>query len=326
MNYLIFGGGGFIGGHLTKYISEQNVSLDNIYNLDICNSKNTYVKHTYVDVRKPIVLNIENASSSIIFNLAAIHVTPGHEENSYFETNVLGAENVCNFARQHNINTIVFTSSIAPYGVSEDLKSESTLPIPKTPYGISKLTAEYVHKLWQNEQPDIRRLIIVRPGVVFGRGEGENFTRLYTALKKGFFFYPGRKDTIKAAVYVKDAVRILYETAIFEIPGITMFNLTYFPAPTIEEICQVISKVTKVKKPKLVVPHHALKLFATLLYTSAKFFGVKMNGIHPDRVKKLTISTNISAKKLSETRYSIKYDLEESIVDWFNDCHEEGLY
>jgi len=326
MNYLIFGGGGFIGAHLAKYIADQEVCVENIYSLDINNKENVYSKYIYCDVRQPVDVEIAEISSSIIFNLAAVHVTPGHADYEYFETNIWGAENVCNFARKNKINTIVFTSSIAPYGVSEDNKTETTLPLPNTPYGISKLTAEYIHKVWQAEDPGKRKLIIARPGVVFGKNEGGNFTRLYSSLKKGFFFYPGRKNTIKASVYVKDVIRILFDASIYEAPGVVTFNLTYFPAPSIEEICEAIAHVTKVKEPEIVVPPNTLKFAAGLLYSSAKILGKKFNGIHPDRVKKLMISTNISGEKLSNTRYRLRYNLEESITDWFNDCDRKGLY
>jgi len=325
LNYLIFGGGGFIGTHLAEYIFKQVNEKDNIYNFDINSKENNFSRYTHLDVRQTININIPQVSSSVIFNLSAVHTTPGHPDSEYFETNIFGAENICNFARGNNINTIVFTSSIAPYGPSEALKKEDTLPMPATPYGISKLTAEYIHKVWQAEEPDKRKLIIVRPGVVFGKNEGGNFTRLYKSLKKGFFFYPGRKDTIKAAVYVKEVARILYETAILETPKTITFNLTYFPAPTIEDICKTIARVTKVKEPKLVVPPTPLKLAAGLLYNSANTFGKKINGIHPDRVKKLMISTNISGKKLSMSSYRIQNSLQEAIEDWFNDCDRKEL-
>ena len=54
--------------------------------------------------------------------------------------------------------------------------------------------------------------------------------------------------------------------------------------------------------------------------------GGKKVGIHPDRVKKLMVSTNISGKKLADTGFSFGYTLEESFRDWFRDCGEEGLY
>ena len=68
----------------------------------------------------------------VIFNFAAVHRTPGHEDHEYFETNIRGAENVVAFAEKWNIKKVVFTSSIAPYGAAEELKKETTLPTPNT--------------------------------------------------------------------------------------------------------------------------------------------------------------------------------------------------
>ena len=125
----------------------------------------------------------------IIFNFAAVHRTPGHEDHEYFETNIRGAENVVAFAEKWNIKKIVFTSSIAPYGAAEELKKETTLPNPNTAYGISKLVAEKIHEKWQNGDAAHRQLTIVRPGVVFGKGENGNFTRLYWAIRGHKFAY-----------------------------------------------------------------------------------------------------------------------------------------
>ncbi len=323
MNYIIFGSSGFIGTHLAKHINAAT-STDSIYKYDI----NVKVSNDFdhLDVRQAIDLKLPNISESIIFNLAAVHTTPGHPEHEYFETNILGAENICSFARKNNINTIVFTSSIAPYGPSEDLKEEQTIPMPNSPYGISKLTAEYIHQVWQAEDPLNRKLVIVRPGVVFGQSEGGNFTRLYKSLKQGFFFYPGRKDTLKAAVYVKDVVRILFENATNAKPEIVKFNLTYYPAPSIEHICTTMAEVTGVKRPTIVVPGWLLKTTAGFVYYAGRSIGKKINGIHPDRVKKLMVSTNISGEKLNQSSSKLQFTLKEAIEDWFIDCDRKGLY
>lgn len=323
MNHLIFGGAGFIGTHLKRYITQLSDGTKNVYNYDI-RAKVTD-DFTHVDIREKININLDNSSESVIYNLAAVHVTPGHPDHEYFEANILGAENICNFARENNITTIVFTSSIAPYGPSEVLKTESTLPMPTTPYGISKLTAEYIHKLWQAEDPAHRKLVIFRPGVIFGQHEGGNFTRLYDSMKKGFFFYPGRRDTIKACVYVKDVVRIIHDTAELESPGVVTYNLTYEPAPTIETICETIAVATKVSPPKVLVPGWALTSAAGSVYIGARMLGKKISGIHPDRVKKLMVSTNISGVRLSQSPYKLRFTLQEALEDWFKDCNGEGL-
>lgn len=327
MNYLIFGGEGFIGSHLVEYLNKnKGISYDDIYSLDIVEKqKNRKCKFFFCDIRKEIILPIDGLSNSIVFNLAAVHTTPGHPNHEYFEANILGAENITKFAEMYGIQKIAFTSSIAPYGASEDEKSELSLPMPNTPYGISKFVAEKIHQIWLAKDSGNRKLLIVRPGVVFGKGEGGNYTRLYNSMKKGFFFYPGRKDTIKACVYVKDVARILYEGLMVGEPNL-LFNLTYFPAPSIEKICATIAEVTNVKKPSILIPSWIMMSTAKFINFFASIFGLKLSGIHPDRVKKVMISTNINGQKLSNSSLKLKYTLVEAIQDWRKDCEEVGLF
>lgn len=54
--------------------------------------------------------------------------------------------------------------------------------MPNTPYGISKLVAEKIHEVWQAKDKS-RELTIVRPGIVYGKGEHGNMTRLYWSQK-----------------------------------------------------------------------------------------------------------------------------------------------
>lgn len=314
-NSLIFGSSGFMGQHLANHLGSGSKCLD-------INTRNGISQ--FCDVRKPIEIGINDVS--VIYNLAAIHTTPGHEYHEYFETNVRGAENICNFARGGKINTIVFTSSIAPYGAWEDEKTEESLPLPTSAYGISKWVAEEIHKRWQAEKPDERKLIIVRPGVVFGKGEGGNFTRLYQSMKKGRFFYPGRKDTKKAAIYVKDLARLMAEMVEKEKPGVHLYNTVYAPIHSIEDFCKTMAKATGLESPKLVVPSWVLKSVAGGINGLGKVIGKSFDGIHPDRVKKLMISTNINGQKLLEHGYKMEFSLEEAIEDWFADCGKDGLY
>ena len=312
-NYLLFGGSGFIGHHLTNLIVETQNDPPLIF--DVVTPKAGINDFEKIDVRENINTDYLPNKDDIIFNLAAVHRTPGHPSNEYFETNLLGAENICNYARKNNINTIVFTSSIATYGTYEKQKSETTVPMPDIPYGISKLTAEYIHKLWQQEEPNIRKLIIVRPGVVFGEFEKGNFTRLINSISKKSFFYPGRKDTIKACIYVKDLVDVMFKMIEKETIGVNTYNMTYEPAPSIEEICSIISNKGKLIFPKIKFPSFILLLVSKTLYVLTK-----KEGINPERVKKLMISNNISGVKLN-SKYNLKYGLEEGVLDWMQDTN-----
>ena len=330
MNYIITGGTGFIGTHLTNLLNEVHPDAK-VWNLDIVKpgTPNPVVKNykpavregeklesTWVecDVRKPIEnLPFEPTPEDVIFNFAAVHRTPGHEDIEYFETNIRGAENVCAFAEKYGIRRMVFTSSIAPYGASEQLKEETTLPTPNTPYGISKLVAEKIHMVWQ-KGGEGRKLTIVRPGVVFGKGENGNFSRLYWGIRKHTFAYPGRKDTIKACVYVKELVRFILWNVEERKPPFDIYNCTFEPAYTIEQIVTAMKKVTGLTQWVPYIPN-ALIMPAAV---GAQMVGNPM-GICPARVRKLQISTNICGKKMKESGYQFKYTFEEALKDWFAD-------
>jgi len=347
MNYIITGGTGFIGTHLTNQIIEHDKDAQ-VWNLDIVDpskldtmtnmkeieeyttirqwksplKKGNVRKSTFIfcDIRKPIEnLPFTPTSDDVIFNLAAVHRTPGHPDKEYFETNIRGAENVCAFAEKWGIRNVVFTSSIAPYGAAEELKEETTLPTPNTPYGISKLVAEKIHITWQNKGTD-RKLTILRPGVVFGKGENGNFTRLYWGIRKHTFAYPGRKDTIKACVYVKELVRfILWNVEERQTP-FEIYNCTFEPAYTIEQIVKTMKRVTGLKQSVPYIPNSIIMPMAVC----AQIIGSPM-GICPARVRKLQISTNICGRKMADCGYNFKWTLEEAIENWYKDNNNQCL-
>lgn len=336
MNYIITGGTGFIGTHLTNLLLEEHPEAK-VWNLDIVKpgTPNPVVKNykpavrdgerlgsTYVecDVREPIgELPFMPTPDDVIFNFAAVHRTPGHEDIEYFETNIRGAEHVCEFAERYGIKKMVFTSSIAPYGAAEELKTEETLPTPNTAYGISKLVAEKIHIGWQKGGAD-RRLLIVRPGVVFGKGENGNFSRLYKGIKDHMFAYPGRKDTIKACVYVKELVRFILWNVEEQKDSFNIYNCTFEPAYSIEEIVKAMKNVTGLTQWVPYIPN-AIIMPAAIC---AKMVGSPM-GICPARVKKLQVSTNICGKKLKESGYQFKWTFEGALEDWFSDNNQKCL-
>ena len=195
-NAIITGGSGYVGSHLIRHLKEEK-AYDQIIILDIKAPERDYshspvkVKFVNADVREKIESQpfheLGCDENTVIYNLAAICRIPGFTEIDYYRTNILGAETVCELAEELNCKKIVFTSSVSPYGASEDLKTEESIPQPKDPYGGSKMAAEYIHIGWQKKEPNQRMLSILRPGIIFGKNEKANFTRLYESQKKGFF-------------------------------------------------------------------------------------------------------------------------------------------
>jgi nucleoside-diphosphate-sugar epimerase len=323
---VIFGGSGFIGSHFSEYLLdnglfEKIISAD-LLPLDINRTTNNYrsyaesgvIDYIYCDVRKAIGLNVYDVG--LIANFAAIHREPGHEDNEYFETNLLGAEHVCQWAKDIDCSKIIFTSSIAPYGPTEEEKDETSLPIPATPYGASKLIAEKIHQIWQAENSANRRLVVVRPGVVFGAGERGNVTRLIKATLNFYFFYIGNKNTRKSGVYVKELCNAMW-WAMNKKTGQqpVLFNMSMNPGPTIEEYVRSVCEVAEVKRFVPSVPYGLLYLVSIVIDFFAKLVGISQP-ISPVRVRKLVRSNNIIPRYLEREGYEYLFEFIEALNDW----------
>jgi len=310
---IIFGGAGFIGTHLaTCLVASQRYKR--VVSVDIGQPRANVagVEYLHHDVRQTIDPGISDGSPTDIFNLAAIHVTPGHPDGDYYYTNVLGAVNVCRFANAIGCSNIVFTSSISIYGPSEAALDEEATPAPVSAYGRSKLAAEKIHLLWQSEALD-RKLTIVRPAVIYGLHERGNFTRLSRLLERNSFVYPGRTDTIKSCGYVKDLVSSMMHMSNQQ-DGVSIYNFSFEHRYTISEICAAFSRVAAYRKPRLTIPIWFMNL-AVLPFEALHSAGLK-TGINRDRVRKLWFSTNILPKRLVESGFKFSYDLESSLVEW----------
>lgn len=327
---VIFGGAGFIGTHLVNNLLQR---FESIYIADIrkpCWHPGTSlpsderIKFIYCDVRQSIDENLFVPQVDYIFNLAAVHTTPGHAAHEYFEANIHGAINICKFAEKCGCQKIVFTSSISVYGPGEDEKDEGLIPMPAIPYGSSKIIAEYIHKEWFNNAPESRMLTIVRPGVVFGKGEGGNFTRIANALQKGIFAYPGRDDTIKACLYVKDLCKFLSLSA-HRTPGWYLYNFCYPEKITIKDVVQSFKKALGYKAPEIVLPYPLITVSAAIASLIPLPF-IKKMGVVPERIIKLVKSTNISSQKLINSGFKFDYSLQEAIKDWAYECGSNCLY
>ncbi|ALK08695.1 NAD-dependent epimerase/dehydratase family protein [Blastochloris viridis] len=311
---VVFGGSGFVGTHLVRHLAAD--SADDVVSIDLLPPRETLagVDYRIGDVRDLAGLDLGRPVARI-YNFAAVHTTPGHPTHDYYDTNILGALEVTRFAARSGAREIVFTSSISVYGPSEDTKTEASPPAPESAYGHSKLIAERLHRHWQEAAPD-RRLVIVRPAVVFGPGEGGNFARLAALLKKGVFVYPGRKDTIKACIYVQDLLEAI-EFARSQPESVTLFNAAYPQRYTLEQIVETLIRRHFPKARTVLVPLPVV-LAAAKLLTMLDVFGL---GIHPDRVMKLVRSTDIYPAWLVSRQRLFPDALDRAVELWSAQSH-----
>lgn len=309
---VVFGGAGFIGGHLLAGLAASG-AYRTLVSVDRAAPSRPVegVRYRLADVTMPLAAAL-CPDADEVYDLAALHRTPGHPDDAYYRTNVFGALRICDFARAVAAHTLVFASSIAVYGPSEAPLAEDAPLHPETAYGRSKLAAEEIHRLWRREAPH-RRLVIVRPGLVYGCGEGGNFTRLARLMRRGLFVYPGRRDAIKACGYVEDLVGSIAFALARPEPEI-VYNFGHGEPPTLEAVCAAIARVGGYRPVRLALPASLLAA-AALPFELANRAGLR-NPIDRARIAKLTRSTHVVPRWLTEAGFRPRFELETALADW----------
>jgi nucleoside-diphosphate-sugar epimerase len=151
MNICIVGGSGFIGGHLTNLLWQHH----NLLNIDTVKS----ATHSHVSFVECDITDYPKFKKHVpddidcVILLAAEHKDDVTPTSRYYEVNVEGTENVLKVMTEKNIHNIIFTSSVAVYGLNKHNPNEFSPTDPFNHYGKSKLEAENVLRRWfDNDQ------------------------------------------------------------------------------------------------------------------------------------------------------------------------------
>ncbi len=169
---LITGVNGFTGQYTWQEFLNNGYDVYGISQADI-NQKNIYT--CCLEDKEKLTNIISEIKPDIIIHLAAIaHV--GHISlHQFYETNVIGTENLLNAVYNSNINPqlVLLASSANIYGNNNSGKAlhEEIVPHPENHYAISKLAMEQVAKWWIYKLP----VIIVRPFNYTGIGQDTSF-------------------------------------------------------------------------------------------------------------------------------------------------------
>lgn len=150
MTILICGGAGYIGSHMTKWLSERGgdfVVLDNLstghreavgpYRLieaDLLNEES--LEAAFAGERFEAIMHF--CAKSLVAESA-------QKPLEYYENNVVGTLNLLRAMKRHDVNRIVFSSTAAVFGEPMYERIDEAHPkAPINPYGASKLMVERI--------------------------------------------------------------------------------------------------------------------------------------------------------------------------------------
>lgn len=158
MRFLVTGGAGFIGSHLTEHLLQQGHSVTVIDNLSTGKRQNL-PSHPRLTFLEESVLHCSfNALAQTAYDgLAHLAGTPSVEQSwrqplAAHHNTLSGTVAIVQLAQQLNIPRIVFASSAAVYGDRTPVPiSEDCPPLPVSPYGLQKLASEQYLSLFAKQ-------------------------------------------------------------------------------------------------------------------------------------------------------------------------------
>ena len=291
MSITIIGGSGFVGSFLIKELKDYKVG-----NLDK-NSSPFYDNITINgDIRNLDEIKIPEGTETIVL-LAAEHRDDVSPTSLYYDVNVQGTKNVLKAMNNSGVKNIIFTSSVAIYGLNKTNPDEKHPEDPFNHYGKSKWQAELVIKEWYDNDPIGKSITIVRPTVIFGERNRGNVYNLLKQISSGKFMMIGKGQNKKSMAYVGNIVALIKNRLEKSEPGYHIFNYADKPDFSMTELTQLIEKKMNIKLSKYKIPFwigmlvgYGFDLISLLLRKNLTVSSV--------RIKKFCATTQFDASKI----------------------------
>lgn len=302
---LIIGGSGFVGSRLIN-----NLSINSCINLDKNQSPFFNLITTICDIRNIDEINISQDVEFVVL-LAAEHRDDVSPTSLYYDVNVNGTKNVLKKMDAAGVKNLIFTSSVAVYGLNKNNPNETNAVDPFNHYGKSKWQAELVIKEWYDKDPAGKSITIIRPTVIFGERNRGNVYNLLKQISSGKFLMIGKGHNNKSMAYVANIVAFIKDRLETVDPGYHIFNYADKPDFNMTELVSVIENKMSINIPKTRIPY-----FLGMLGGYGFDFLAKMTGksfsISSVRVQKFCATTQFNADKVN-SNFKAPFTLEEGL-------------
>jgi nucleoside-diphosphate-sugar epimerase len=307
MKIQIVGGGGFIGTNLGRNWEEHTlINIDkSAVNLDGGPMK-------VADLRAPIPLSQSMSPSDWLILLAAEHRDDVTPVSLYHDVNVEGVKNILNKVDKFGITKLLFTSSVAVYGLNKENPTEEHPVDPFNYYGKSKFEAEELLREWYLKAPLQRTLIIIRPTVVFGPNNRGNVYNLLRQIATGKFIMIGSGNNKKSMSFIENITGFIKYCIDQNMSGYQLFNYSDKPDLTTKQLVNHSQKLLEGKISNIRIPY-VLGYAAGLGFDFFAWIMGRKFPISSVRVKKFCATTQFDASKIATTGYVPKFSIEEGI-------------
>lgn len=321
---LFIGASGFVG---TRLIDICKNEFD-ITNFDKQQSSFFQELTTIGDVRNPDDLEKAMQGKETVVLLAAEHRDDVSPISLYYDVNVQGTRNVLEAMEKANVNNIIFTSSVAIYGLNKQNPDEQHPADPFNHYGKSKWQAEEILREWYKKDPENRSLTIIRPTVIFGERNRGNVYNLLNQIASNHFLMVGKGTNYKSMAYVGNVVAFIKYHLQNQQPGYQVYNYVDQPDMDMNDLVTLVEKSLNKKILRTHFPYW-LGMFGGYGFDILSKISGKKFAISSVRIKKFCATTKFDASKAHGCGFKAPYTLEEGLQRTlhyeFIDTNKDGI-
>ncbi|WP_118195463.1 NAD-dependent epimerase/dehydratase family protein [Albibacterium indicum] len=309
MKIAVIGGSGFVGTRLIQGFEHLN-GVD-VINIDKQPSR-SYPSITQIaNVLDKDALARLLKGVDVVVLLAAEHRDDVTPVSLYYDVNVQGMRNTLEAMEINGVKRIVFTSSVAIYGLGKDNPNEDFPAAPFNHYGKSKWQTEQVLQDWYKDHKDWN-INIVRPSVIFGEGNRGNVFNLLNQIASGKFMMIGKGDNYKSMSYICNIIAFI-EFLIWErTMGYHIYNYSDKPDFTTNDLVYQTGRILNKKIPTTRIPYWLGMLGGYGFDVLAFLLRRKLN-ISSIRVKKFCAVTMYDSTKAMSSGFAPPYELKEGL-------------
>lgn len=309
MKVSIIGGSGFVGTRLLDVLSaNEKYTLLNIDKRKSQAHPSITVEGNVLDTNS-IAKHLQETDAVVL--LAAEHRDDVSPTSLYYDVNVQGMKNTLQAMEQAGVKKLIFTSSVAIYGLDKENPNENTPADPFNHYGKSKWQAEEVLQEWIKTHPewDIQ---VIRPTVIFGERNRGNVYNLLQQIASGKFMMIGKGENRKSMSYVGNVVAFIQFLLERNNTGIDTFNYVDKPDFTTNNLVEQTGKVLGKNIPAIRIPY-ALGMLGGYCFDALAFVTRKKLPISSVRVKKFCAVTQFDSTKAMTSGFVPPFRIEEGL-------------
>ncbi|MFT4072395.1 MAG: NAD-dependent epimerase/dehydratase family protein [Dysgonamonadaceae bacterium] len=309
MKISLIGGSGFVGTNLLNILAKNNQY--DLQNIDKQPSSIWPSVTQIANVLEQTALQKLLKETDTVVLLAAEHRDDVSPVSLYYDVNVQGMRNTLHAMEANGVKRIIFTSSVAIYGLDKDNPNENTPADPFNHYGKSKWQAELVLQEWYKDHPDWN-INIIRPTVIFGEKNRGNVYNLLRQIASGKFMMVGKGNNKKSMSYVGNIVAFINFLIENKKEGYHVFNYVDKPDFTTNDLVYHTGEVLGKHIPTTHIPYWLGMLGGYGFDLLAKITGKKLT-ISSVRVKKFCAVTQFDSSKAMNSGFVPPYPIEEGL-------------